>query len=74
MLEFLGLILMIGYIVFVWWYITAALREYPHATDLMFKPATVWVVLIVSALLLGIILRGCGINIFDGEIYDGGPY
>lgn len=76
MLEFLGLILTIGYIVFVWWYIAAALREYPHATDLIFKPVVVWIVLIGSALLLGIILQGFGINIFESSShdYDYGPF
>ena len=78
MLEFLGTILMIGYIVFVGVYLYIAVSKYP-SDHLMLKPIVVFLVLIISLFLLQVILQGCGIdlNIFEGggDYYDrGGPY
>ena len=77
MLEFLGTMLMIGYLVFMGVYLYTAVSEYP-SDRLIFKPIVVFPVLIISFFLLGIILRGCGLDLFEsnsGYYYrGGGPY
>ena len=79
MFEFLqglvGIILMLAYLVFVVLYLYAALSDHEHSDHFMLKPFVVFLVLMITALLLGIMLRGCGINIFEGDPpYNGGPY
>ncbi len=77
MLEFLGTILLLVYIVVAGAYLYTAVNKYP-SDRLIFKPAIVFLVLGVSFLLLGITLRGCGLDLFEGDsgyYYDrGGPY
>ena len=79
MFEFLqgavGVILMLAYLVFVAVYLYAAVSKHEDSDHFMLKPIVVFLVLVISALLLGTILRGCGINIFEGDPkHNGGPY
>lgn len=78
MLEFLGTILMIGYLVFMGVYLYTAINEHERSNRLIFKPVIVVLVVIISFLLLGIILRGCGLDLFESntgyQYRGGGPY
>ena len=77
MLEFLGTIFLMVYIVVMGVYLYTAVNKYP-SDHLIFKPIVVFLVLGISFLLLGIILRGCGLDLFDGDsgykYRGGGPY
>ena len=73
--EFLGFTLTIIHAILATAYIAESGREPPH-NRLILHPAIAWPVAIISFLLLQKILRGCGINVFEGATSGcrGGPY